>query len=177
MPRFVSVAGKWHPAKEVAQLPLSQEDLIAGKNPVYIGPDRGALALMVEQGYCIEDPDGDIFYGGEDDQYKGKKFKINDYPGRDCFSDPDVIRMARTLGYQTVAQYLDEMFGIKKEEIVKKSKEMIEMLVSHNPKTIRKNDAVGLAGGEEMTPGGKAHRKGGFGDPSDVSPGNLKQRA
>lgn len=165
MPKFVSVAGKWHPAKEVVQLPLSQEDLIAGKNPVYMGPDRGALSLMVEQGYASEDPEGPIFYQGEDDRFIGKRFKITDYPGRDCFSDPDVIRMSRTLGYKTVAEYLDEMFGIKKEEIEAKSKLMLEKLEDPNKAPIRKPAPILPSGGDEDTRTGnrgKNDKKGGF---------------
>lgn len=174
MSRHVSVAGKWHPAKEVVQLPLSQEDLLAGKNPVYIGPDRSALAMMVEQGYCTEDPAGDISYSGDDPLYIGKKFKIQDYPGRDCFTDPDVIRMARTLGYKNVEDYLDEMFGVKKKDVIAKANSLVGKIVQEN-KTI-KADASGIGGGEDRS--GQGHnRKGGFGDPNDVQPGALKQRA
>lgn len=174
MSRHISVAGKWYPAKEVVQLPLSQEDLLAGKSPVYIGPDRGALAMMVEQGYCVEDPDGDISYSGDDPLYAGKKFKITDYPGRDCFTDPDIIRMARTLGYKTVEEYLEEMFGVKKSEIIAKAQTLVGKIVT-DKQTVRP-EAAGIGGGEDRSGQGK-HRKGGFGDPNDVQPGALKQRA
>lgn len=175
MPRFVSVAGKWKPAKEVVQLPLTEEALLSGQNPVYIGPDRGALAMMVEQGYCVEDPEGDIYYSGEDAQYQGKRFKIVDSPGQDCFSDPDVIRMARTLGYKGSAEYLEEMFNIKKVDIIAKSEALVGKVSSHKNQTPKVGISE-LAGGEDKSGKGQ-HRKGGFGDPTDVSASNLKQRA
>lgn len=175
MPKFVSVVGKWHPGKEVVQLPMSEEDLAAGKNPVYIGPDRGALSLLVEQGYAVEDADGEIFYNGDDDRFVGKRFKIADLPGRDAFTDPELIRMARTLGYKTVAEYLDEMFNIKREEIEAKSKSLLEKTQTH--KNPDKKPGLEILGGGEDKSGQRKHRKGGFGEPDDVSQSSLKQRA
>ena len=173
MPNWVSVAGKTLPAMEVVQLPLSQEDLIAGKNPVYRGPDRAALAYMVENGHAIEDKEGPIHYYGEDERFKGKRFKISDYPGRDCFTDPDVIRMARTYGYKTVAEYLFEMYGIKKEEIEAKSKELLKDLIFHDKPVVRKPDLTVQSGGaEDPRTGnrGKNDTKGGFeGAPSTIT--------
>lgn len=173
MPRFVSVAGKWHPAKEIVQLPLSEADLIAGKNPVYRGPDRAALAHMVENGHAIEDANGPIHYYGEDERFKGKRFKITDYPGRDCFTDPDVIRMSRTYGYKSVAEYLKEMFDIDKEAIQATSKALLEDIVFHDKTTPRKSDLNLQSGGQEdprTGNRGKNDTKGGFeGAPTTIT--------
>lgn len=176
MANWVSVAGVFMPAIEVVQLPLSIEDLKAGKNPVYRGPDRAALAQMVEEGHAVIDPEGPIHYFGEDPKYVGKRFKITSYPGRDCFTDPDALRMARTLGYKTVAEYLEEMYGIKKSEIEKKSKALLEDVVVHDAPVNRVNDASPIGGGEDKSRN-KKDRKGGFGDPNDVPSDALKQRA
>lgn len=176
MPQWVSVAGKTYPAMEIVQLPLSQEDLIAGKSPVYRGPDRAALAYMVENGHAQEDANGPIHYYGEDERYKGKRFKITDYPGKDCFTDPDVIRMARTYGYKTVAEYLLEMYGIKKEDIEAKSKELLNDLVNHDKPVNRKPDLKVPSGGDEDARTGNRGAndyKGGF----EGSPAAIKARA
>ena len=173
MSRWVSVAGKMLPALEVVQLPLSEADLIAGKNPVYRGPDRAALAYMVENGHAVEDKEGTIYYYGEDMRFKDKRFKIQDYPGRDCFTDPDVIRMARTYGYKTVAEYLYEMYGIKKEDIEAKSKELLKDLTVHDKPVNRKPDLNLESGGsEDPRTGnrGKNDTKGGFeGAPTTIT--------
>lgn len=176
MPRWVSVAGRTLPAQEIVQLPLSEADLIAGKNPVYKGPDRAALAYMVENGHAAEDKDGPIFYYGEDERFKGKRFKITDYPGKDCFTDPDVIRMARTYGYKTVAEYLWEMYGIKKEDIEAKASELLGTLVVHDKAVTRKPDLnVQSGGAEDPRTGnrGANDAKGGF----EGAPTTIKARA
>lgn len=176
MPNWVSIGGKFMPAIEVVQIQLSQEDLLAGKNPVYKGPDRAALAMMVEQGHAVVDPEGPIHYFGEDPKYIGKRFKITDYPGRDSFTDPDVLRMARTYGYKSVAEYLEEMYGIKKEEMLAKSNALLKGTIFHDPKIEKKAAVNELAGGEDRSGQGK-HRKGGFGEPDDVPTAALKARA
>lgn len=173
MPRWVSVAGVTLPALEIVQLPLSEADLLAGKNPVYKGPDRAALAYMVENGHAIEDSEGAIHYYGEDERFKGKRFKIQSYPGRDCFTDPDVIRMSRTYGYKNVAEYLYEMYGIKKEEIEAKSRELLKGLTVHDKPAVRRPDLnVESGGAEDPRTGnrGKNDTKGGFeGAPTSIT--------
>src|SRR5260221_1913843 len=116
MPQFVSVLGKLHPAEEVVQLPLSHEDLLAGKSPVYKGRDRGALSMLAEQGYAVEDETGPIFYDGTEERYQGKRFKIVDLPGRDCRTEPDNIRQSRELGFKSVGEWLHVMFDVNLEE-------------------------------------------------------------
>lgn len=164
MPRFVSVLGKLHPAEEVVQLPISHEDLVAGKSPVYKGPDRGALTMLVEQGFAKEDPDGSIFYNGEDDQFKGKRFTIVDLPGESILMNHDTLTKARTLGYKTVKEYLSEMYGIDVAELEAKQKAVLSKVVNHDKPVERKKDPIGSH--EKSGPG--PYKKGGFGDSSDV---------
>lgn len=163
MPHFVSVLGKNYPAEEIVQLPLTTEDLIAGKNPVYRGADRAALATLVEQGYAVEDKEGDIYYYGEDERFKGKRFKIKDYPGRDCRTEPDLIRQSRELGFKSVEEYLYTMYGVDVKEEKARAEKLLKNIVTHDDIKKRVPDAVGSH--DRSGPG--PYKKGGFGDSND----------
>lgn len=163
MPSFVSVLGKFHPAEEVVQLQLSQEDLIAGKNPVYRGADRASLSLLVEQGYAKEDKDGPIHYSGDDPQYVGKRYKIIDYPGRDIRTEPDLIRQSRELGFKSVPEYLHVMHGVDIEEAKATQEKLLGNIINHDKVAVRKPDPIGAH--EKSGPG--PYKKGGFGESGD----------
>lgn len=152
--RFVSVAGKWYPAKEWAINPNAKP----GENPVYEGPDRGAMEYMKENGLVDE------------------KGNILDYPGQDCFTDPDNMMKARTLGYKNAEEHVKEIYGIDRKKVEDAGKKHLEKLTLHDQKVTPGLDRSPLGGGFDATGQGR-DRKGGFGEPDDVSASALKQRA
>lgn len=154
MPKWISVAGKFYPAKEWAVNP----DAKPGENPVYEGPDRGAMDYMKENGHLDEDG------------------KIISYPGQDCFTDPDNMMKARSLGYKNTEEYLKEIFGIDKKKIEELSKKKLESIELHDKPVKRDADRSGMGGGFDKSGQGK-DRKGGFGDPDDVPNSALNKRA
>lgn len=154
MPKFVSIVGKFYPAKEYYVNP----DARPGENPVYEGPDRAAMDFMRENGHLDE------------------KGNIISYPGQDAFADPDNMMRARQLGYKNVEEMLEGVFGITRKSIEEKAKQTLAILEPHDNKKPRTPDRSGIGGGRDYSGQGK-DRLGGFGDPSDVSGNALNQRA
>lgn len=145
MPNFVSINGKWKPAREVVQLPLTQEELEAGKNPVYSGPDRAAQSLLQEMGV--------------------------DELGADFRTNPEFMQRVRQAGFTSVDEYLS-MFGIDPKENAKKNEELLKKPAPNQ--SSRRNKAVKTPGGGVDTSGSGQHRDGGFGMPNDVDVPQLK---
>lgn len=117
MPEYVSRAGILMPKKEVVQIPLTVEEILAGKTGIYQGEDRASINQMIEQGYCVPDPEGKYEYTGEDSTFQGKKYALSSYPGNDCFEEEDMLVKARSLGYNSVEEYLEKRKKITREKL------------------------------------------------------------
>lgn len=134
MPEYVSRAGILMPKKEVAQVPLTVEEMLAGKNGVYQGEDRGAINQMIEQGYMTPDPDGKYEYTGEDSTFQkhsntnGNKYTLVSYPGNDCFEEEDMLVKARSLGYATVEEYLEKRRKITRQSLEASADKKLESI-------------------------------------------------
>lgn len=141
MPNYVSVDGKWFPAREVVQLPLNQEEIEAGKDPVYRGPDREALKELNELGV--------------------------EHLGHDYRTDIDLLRLARAHNFNTVEEYVSVMGGISPEKNKEAQEKKIKEVVSHAP--IRRRKGIKrIAGGSDTANNGN-DMVGGFGDPVGVN--------
>lgn len=139
MPSYVSVMGEWKPAKEYYINPNAKR----GENPVYDGPDRGALEQMKELGI------------GEGESM-GTPYKANQ----------DMMHLARTLGFKTIDEYL-QMLNKDPKKLRELQEKKLGAYEEHkNPEV--KPGSVFESGGDEMVPGGKMGRKGGFELPQDV---------
>lgn len=153
MPRYISKVGKWHPVKEHYVNP----DAEPGQDPVYQGPDRGALEQMKELGMIDE------------------KGNIIDTPGVEPHQNTDMLLRARNFGFNNVYDYLREIHGFDKDKAEKLADSEIKKLRSHKEVKTFSNPIKELAGGRDYSGQGK-HRSGGMGDPDDVSPQALKSR-
>lgn len=150
MPNWVSILGKWLPAKEFAvNDKMTLEDHRAGKSAVYEGPDRAAKAELDAAGV--------------------------EHLGQDYHMEPDLIRAARELGFKTVDEYLQTMFGFDPKEAAKKQQELMGITNEHKLPE-KKAPIKELGGGVDTTGKGK-NTYGGFGDPLDIPGDGLKARA
>lgn len=150
MSEWVSVGGKWFPANEYHVNGNAQE----GTDPVYKGPDRAALEDLKKEG---KDAQG----------FKGSDYRRN----------PDLLRQARQNNYQGVDEYLEEMFGVKHDEVISSQEDLLKAKVAKHENPARKNSAVTTPSGGMDTSGNGNHMKGGLGDPMGVNTGQLNQRA
>lgn len=128
MPEYVSRAGMLMPKKEVVQTPVSIEEILGGKTGIYIGEDRAAINQMIEQSYMSPDPEGKYEYTGEEAAFKGQKYSLASYPGNDCFEEEDMLAKARSLGYASVADYLEKRRGLTREKIEAAADKKLESL-------------------------------------------------
>jgi hypothetical protein len=147
MPTFVSNKGVWYPAKEKIGLTnVSEEDIVykgkrikPGEPFVYAGPDREAVKRIKEE-------------NGEDGETLGTDFR----------TDPDFIQATRTMGFNTVEEYL-KMMGYDEEADNKKFKEKASSVKAHEPPV--PVDETYIPGGGRNTAGDKSQDlTGGFGD-------------
>lgn len=128
MPEYVSRAGILHPKKEVVQIPLTVEEILAGKTGIYQGEDRASINQMIEQGYCVPDENGKYDYTGEDSTFQGKKYALSSYPGVDCFSEEDLLIKARSLGYSNAEEMLEKRKGITRSMLEAQADKKLESL-------------------------------------------------
>lgn len=145
MAEFVSINGVWKPAQEY----FVDANAPEGKDPVYKGPNRDALALLKEQGV----------------DKLGKHYKNN----------ADLIRLARSHNYNSVEEYLKAM-GVDEEENTKRQQEKAGEISSANKKPKRKKATKQVGGGFDASGKGN-HLEGGFDDPANVSSSQLSKRA
>ena len=152
MARYQSIGGKWFPVKE--HHIYSQKEMEAmGKDPikdspVYSGPCRAAMAELEKEGV--------------------------EFFGKDCRMQEETMIKARQLGCQSVTEYLEKYRGINLDKLEKDQKKALDEITHlDEPKVIKKRPVNPPSGGDDST-GGKKGRKGGFGDPDDVSIPGLK---
>jgi hypothetical protein len=159
-PTFVSNKGLWYAAKEkigglvyAGKKAIKKEDLpesiiIVGDvlNPgdpfMYDGADREALKMLGKEGFDLNG-----------DRVIGQDFRHN----------TEFIQSIRTMGFNTVDEYL-KFVGFDEKEDDKRFKEKAERTKSHEVE--RKVNAIEvLAGGKDMAnPGGESELIGGFGE-------------
>ena len=150
MGNFISVLGKWFPAKEHVNTGHSDPE-----KAVYKGLDRAAMEYMIENGYA--DKEGNII----------------SYPGEDYRMNTDLMAKARQLGYKDVDGMLREMFNFDRDSAEAKQKALVEdTVVDHKPAARKKPEAF-RSGGDDESRGGKG-RKGGFELPDDVPTSKIK---
>lgn len=142
MPRYVSKAGVWHPAKEKVALKnysdesiknpssdekFKDEEIKPGEDYIYSGADRAAL-------------------------YELWKAKVENF-GEDFRTNPDFLQAVRNMGYSSYKKYLKDIgFDEKKmEETFQKSAE--EVTKHDLPKRVRAIDT--LAGGRDFSGSGQ----------------------
>lgn len=160
MPEFVSDKGKWYAAKEKigglvysgkktykkADLPESVVivgDILNPGDPfMYDGADREALKMLQKEGY----------------DFNGERIM-----GQDFRHNTEFIQSTRTLGFQSLDEYL-KFIGYNEKEDDEKFKERAERTKSHE--VSKKVNAINvLAGGRDMAnPGGDSELIGGFGE-------------
>ena len=150
MPEFVSNSGEWTPKKERIALKNKSDEVIVnphandgkpvepGQEFIYEGPDREAVKM-------IEETEG-----------KGAK-KI----GRKFTRDAEFIKAVKTMGFNTVPEYLkfidyDEAVAEAKFKEVKDAK-------SHEPE-VKKEEPLITGAGIDQTGNESADVIGGFGD-------------
>lgn len=153
MPRYISKLGKWKPVKEYYVNPDAQP----GQNPVYEGPDRGAMEQLKELGMLDE------------------KGNIIDTPGVEPTQNSDLILRARQYGFDNVYKFLKEVYNFDKDAAEKLAESEISKLRPHTKEVKVSQPVQELGGGRDYSGQGK-HRAGGLGEPSDVSQQALKSR-
>ena len=155
MPRYISKLGKWTPVQEFYVNPDAQP----GEDPVYKGPDRGAIEQLKELGMIDENG------------------KITDTPGTHPHQNSDLILRARQFGFGDVYKFLKEVYNYDKEAAEKLADVEIAKLRPHTkPNEVKLSAPVAdLGGGRDYSGSGK-HRAGGMGEPTDVPVQTLKSR-
>lgn len=134
MPEYVSRAGILMPKKEVVQTPVNVEEILAGKTGIYMGEDRASINQMIEQGYMTPDVEGKYEYTGEDSTFqshsntKSNRYTLLSYPGNDCFEEEDMLVKARSLGYNSVEEYLEKRKKITREKLEASADKKLESL-------------------------------------------------
>lgn len=137
MSSWISIQGKWFPAQEVAQNKnLTKEQILDGDNGIYIGVDRAAADEL-------------------------KKLGVT-HLGRDYHLNPELIRLARTAHYDSVDDYLKEMYGYDKEKAKVEQEQLLkDTMVGHDAPEKKPSTVVAA---------GISTKEGGFGDPEDKDP-------
>lgn len=143
MARFISVDGKWKPAKEKvglvndsgAVITVAGEKIEAGDPYIYEGEDRDAKRIIKEQG-------GDL---GQDYRY-----------------DTDFLQRVRNLGFAKAEDYIALYEGDIEKARENLAKE--EGKVHRHTKPEGKKDTVPSEGGRD-TASGEQIIKGSFGEP------------
>jgi len=73
-----------------------------------------------------------------------------------------------------VEKFLEEMYNIKYPAMIAKGeKNLKEIVDTHKPVKRRKKSTKQASGGDDTSGGGK-HKKGGFGEPTEISGGQSK---
>jgi hypothetical protein len=155
MPRYISKVGKWKPVQEF----YVNADAQPGEDPIYKGPDRGALEQLRELGMLDENG------------------KILDTPGTEPHQNSDMILRARQFGFDNVYKFLKEVYNYDRESAEKLADVEIAKLRPHTKQGESKlaTPIQELGGGRDYSGSGK-HRSGGMGEPTDVPSGALKSR-
>ena len=153
MPRFVSVLGKFFPAKERATLfnskdeeiknpsaPYSRyhEETVPSKSPyIYEGPDRAAMFQLWKEGNL-------------------------EYLGEDFRKSPEFLKLLRDFNFKSSKSYFDYIgYNIKLAE--EKAMELAEKVTGHE--LPNKVEEIKKLGGGSDTSGQGNIRYGGFGQP------------
>lgn len=148
MPNFVSVNGKWLPAKEEVGLinHSGKEKVIDGqKIPpgapyIYRGADRAALFMLWEN-------------------------KVESL-GMDFQRDPQMVDLVRKFGFKDMAEYC-EFNGIDPIATAKEATDNLAVTVTRHELPKRVKEIEVMSGGTERG-SGREIRKGGFGDAPDL---------
>jgi len=147
MPNYVSKLGKFIPAKErvvLSHMPRGKE--------IYEGLDRAALYEMHKAGHI--DKEGNI------SDYFGESYKEHEH----------TLEKARSLGYNTVEEYL-KVKGFNEKKALAEFEETHGKEVDHDARKVQA--AINeLAGGKDET-NSENNRTGDFGLPPELS-GNKK---
>lgn len=146
MGSWVSKLGQWFPKQEY----FVNQKAKPGENPVYQGPDRGAMEYLNEQGV--------------------------ESIGTPYNADGELVMRARQLGFKDVDEYLKVAVpgGFdKKAQLEKSEKEQQKLEVHETPE--RKNPTKFVGGGRDYANQGK-DRFGGIGSlPNDVPASFVKE--
>ncbi len=154
MSSFVSVKGKWYPAKEkIALTNLSEasikydgKTIKPGEPFIYDGPDREAIKALHEAG--------------------------QDHLGEDFRRDPDFIQMTRTRNFNSVEEYL-EWLGYDEKKHDEECKKKMHSVKAHEiPKRVKEIKAMG--GGKDHSGNRDNDVIGGFGEQKQRSASEVK---
>lgn len=151
MPKYVSRAGVWHPAKEKVALKNFSDQPI--KNP------------STDEKYKDEEvkPGEDYIYSGADRAalFELWKAKVENF-GEDFRRNPDFLQAIRNMGYSSYKTYLKDI-GYDETKMEEDFKKNAEEVNKHElPKRVKALDT--LAGGRDFSGSGQ-DIKGDFGLP------------
>lgn len=162
MAKFVSVLGKFIPAKESCSMvntfgktitsefivgPDGSNTVKPGENFLYNGPNREAVRKLKEQG--------------------------SEYLGRDFRHHPEFLQAVRNMGFNNPEEYLKMIGFDEKAEYNKQMEKVVELTSEKNPN--RKEEAYMLAGGQDRSGEAANNYIGGFGAERLRPVGELKK--
>jgi hypothetical protein len=144
MPNYVSVDGKFIPAKERVALKnlsgkvrmVNDKEVQPGEDYIYEGADRAALYELYKAG-------------------------VEEF-GIDFHHDAELLNRVKQLGFKNIDEYAKTV-GYNKEKVKKEAEEKIARVTKHDlPAKVK---AIEQLGGGIDTSGGGQDKYGGFGDP------------
>lgn len=163
MAKFVSVLGKWYPAKEQASMkntfgktiesefvvgPTGSHVVKEGEQFIYTGPNRAAVKVLKELG----------------EETLGKDFR----------KDQQFMQAFRALGFNNADEYL-KYLGFNEKETIEKQMSMIDLLSTNDKK--KQKEILEIAGGRDFTGNKENDVIGGFGDQRLRKPEELTKSA
>ena len=162
MAKFVSVMGKWYPAKEQATMKNTfgktiESDLIVGPTGshvvkedelfIYTGPNREAVKMLKELG--------------------------EDSLGNDFRKDPQFLQSVRNMGFNSVSEYLKNI-GFNEKETFEEQMSLIDIISSGDK--VKQKEIIELAGGRDFTGNKMNDVIGGFGTEKLRSPAEITKK-
>ena len=155
MPRYISVLGKFVPAKERVVLKNTSKEVLVNPSAEY-------------SKYAGEEvqPGAEFIYEGPDRKAMTEIWKEGvEYLGQDFRKSPDFLELLRKFGYKNEKEYF-KFLGVDVEKEEARALAQSAKVTSHEDPV--RVEAIKKLGGGNDTSGGGNERYGGFGLPSEL---------